>query len=657
MGLIKLMSTENPDLRQHLINCKYQKNYMTFLSSKFSDNVLKLVYEHITNKIVTEINRGPGNGRFGLCVDSTTDLTAVHQTSVVVRYVNVTNRHKHTIVERTINICECRNGTGKAIFDTVKRVLEEVGLAMGTNIVGCSFDGANNMRSPNKGVYHFLCEENEHCVYCWCYAHRFNLCVEHSYDKSIKFQQIIALSNDAAVFLRLSPKRMDVWREVATSAAQYNSRTRLHVIGQTRWSTKNSMLKNIISTDMHLFVLIKTFFKISIQVQDDVSNNRALDTVLRILNEFLKYDTCLLSYLFYTVSSELNKVTIKVQESGLNLLVAMKTIKECREHLNYLQENLHIFAKYADIRIRNVNISLEKDDFVRSNGSGYIKIKRPSSVQEREDIQSTVIQEVDAYIEDIKEEIDKFFFNEFNDADDIYKELSLLDLPSLKQLSNNGTDNLLLSTLSLKKLCANIGVKDDRGEREVISELLLLSREYNGNSNIQEPQHQRINWSYFGDNLTTDEHGDDEASDEIDDDGAGETELSQSQRLPYIIDDEIDYEDAGDPENYISNIKTCYCIQCILDFLTLPKNQFRFKNVYNLYIYVATLPSTQTKCERDFSTLKIIKNRLRAQITQENLKHVMLISLCRDIFHDINLTDLTDEIVARSKWAKKLLSS
>lgn len=84
--------------------------------------------------------------------------------------------------ERTVGFCECTDGSGEAIFKTVKKSLRDIGLNT-TNVLGCSFDGASNMKSKEKGVFHYLQSENCKCFFCWCFAHRFNLCVDISCKK------------------------------------------------------------------------------------------------------------------------------------------------------------------------------------------------------------------------------------------------------------------------------------------------------------------------------------------------------------------------------------------------------------------------------------------------------------------------------------------
>lgn len=57
------------------------------------------------------------------------------------------------------------------------------------------------------------------------------------------------------------------------------------------------------------------------------------------------------------------------------------------------------------------------------------------------------------------------------------------------------------------------------------------------------------------------------------------------------------------------------------------------------------LPSTQVKCERDFSKLKLIKNRLRSTLTEKSLENVMIISTQSNMFKNVDLDQIINELI------------
>lgn len=179
--------------------------------------------------------------------------------------------------------------------------------------------------------------------------------------------------------------------------------TLLKLIGKTRWGSKRSTLQNIISSELHLFVLIRSFAEIC---NFDDLDRKALRTASGILKSWLDYDTCLTAYVFQIVFSFLDPVSKKMQTFGLNILDAISSITNFREKLNEIQENLYVFVDEADVLIEKVNILLNKDSYFVANGA-YCKISIPDSADERSGIKNRLVEKVHEFTENLKQSIDK----------------------------------------------------------------------------------------------------------------------------------------------------------------------------------------------------------------------------------------------------------
>lgn len=100
--------------------------------------------------------------------------------------------------------------------------------------------------------------------------------------------------------------------------------------------------------------------------------------------------------------------------------------------------------------------------------------------------------------------------------------------------------------------------------------------------------------------------------------------------------------------------KNCVC--CCLKLLV--KYNFysnAYESLYLAYKSLLTLPVTQVACERSFSTLKYIKNRLRNTLTNENLESFMLMAVEKRTLASIDDNVLIDEIGGTSEVMKKQL--
>lgn len=197
------MASENADLAEHIRNCQEneragRQNQLTFLSNNFVSKTLLIIRNHLVQSIVNEIYTCGGS--FGLMMDGSQDVSCKEQISVAVKYVNETN----DVVEHTILFFDAKNTTGEALYVKLRTEITGIGLKM-CDIVGCSFDGATNMRSEVKGVIGLIQEnDNVNCMYTWCMVHRYNLVVKSAIGGSQQVKQVLDLAEDSAKIFRSS---------------------------------------------------------------------------------------------------------------------------------------------------------------------------------------------------------------------------------------------------------------------------------------------------------------------------------------------------------------------------------------------------------------------------------------------------------------------
>ena len=98
------------------------------------------------------------------------------------------------------------------------------------------------------------------------------------------------------------------------------------------------------------------------------------------------------------------------------------------------------------------------------------------------------------------------------------------------------------------------------------------------------------------------------------------------------------------------------CIVCC-DFVLQKFNlhSLAYSNLFLAYKFVLTLSSSQVACERSFSKLKYILNRLRNLLSQSSLQSFMLMSCEKDLLPRINNNEIIDFLASTSETMKKLL--
>lgn len=611
------MAGENSDLAQHIKNChEYEKTgrrqRLTLLSSTFVNKTLLMIRQYLVRSIVNEIDRC--GGHFGLMMDGSQDISFQEQISVVARYIDENNK----VVERTISFFNAKKTTGEKLYELLRIKLSEIGLRI-CNVVGCSFDGAPNMRGDFQGVISYIKRnDNSNCFFSWCLSHRFNLCVTAAVSSSMRIKQVLILVEESAKTFRGSYKKMNVWVEVAKTVPNFNSQRRLKLIGKTRWSSKQDALESIISDETNLYVLIKALLKLC---SLDNLDGDALINASNSLNSWLRYDNVVVAFTLHKVFSLVSPTTKFLQTMGLNILDGVRSLKKCKHRLQEFKESLENWIEEAHKFVENTNSLLSKDEQIRSLDC-ECSISVPTEDERQKKI-NLIKNTFFNFIQKLEDEIVEKVLTQFDDSDSIHHEMSFLD-PLTAEEKYSNRENLI----SLRKLCEINKIPD---EEAVINELKKFTSEFSQYLNRSEMVSFLNDTNEF-ENETTD---------------------ANTEQLALLIESESDCEETLADLEYVPiqsmYEKKCSCIDCILKYLSLNQERIKtYEHVLELYKYVARLPSTQVKCERDFSKLKLTKTRLRSSLSEKSLENLMLISTECAMFKDINLNEIIDEIIASS---------
>lgn len=104
--------------------------------------------------------------------------------------------------------------------------------------------------------------------------------------------------------------------------------------------------------------------------------------------------------------------------------------------------------------------------------------------------------------------------------------------------------------------------------------------------------------------------------------------------------------------------KCTQCLSCAFSVIYELSLSGLFLNLYMAYKYICinNIPCTQVTCERVFSKLKIVKDRLRSTLGLDMLSNLLLMNIERDLFHDINKTEVIDNISQTSSELTRALS-
>lgn len=413
---------------------------------------------------------------------------------------------------------------------------------------------------------------------------------------------------------------MDIWRDVAEKTPNLNSLTRLKL---TRWSSKHNGTHNIVKAPSNLFVVIRTLTEITCLPSLEAP---ALVTACAILNSWLDFENIVIILLLHKVFCILDITKKKLQTYGLNLLEANKTIKSLYKDLKTLQEPDVIASMLEDVKqfIRKVNELLSTDTFLKSLNIFDEDANNDSciiSIEEIDEYDVTIFKTViEPFVCVLLEQIEERFFNVSETEEMLVKEISFFDLKFLDELLKTES----IENIHLTKLCSLNNIEDEDKVKNELSNFLL---EYKNNIEDSLPE----SLSTFQEGITF------------------LYEENNENTIPFMESYAELEEEWTDCANKVVGKYSCYCLQCILKyFQKLPTLKIKYKELYKLYTYIAILPMTQVKCERSFSNLKLTKNRLRTNLKETNLQNLIIISEEADLFCNIDLEDLIDEVANSS---------
>lgn len=195
LGIIKLLSSESIDLRNHLEKCKEKVKEITFMSKKFINMILQALKSIFVHRIVKEITEY-SDGYFAVEMDASRDISGKEQCAIVLRYVDT----NFNVFEKLLAITQIKDGTGKGIFTVLDQALKSVGLSS-VKILAFSFDGASNMRSNIKGTASYIKKKNPLAISTWCFAHRVNLLVEDAINETFFLNEVLELIQQTAKYM------------------------------------------------------------------------------------------------------------------------------------------------------------------------------------------------------------------------------------------------------------------------------------------------------------------------------------------------------------------------------------------------------------------------------------------------------------------------
>lgn len=355
----KLSIGEDPDKK----GPKGRGSRLTFLSKTSVNKLIEEIGGSMKKKICDGVI---SSGMYSIMVDSTPDIVGHEQCSIVVRFINGTT---FEVEEKLIGLLRLTNTSGEGYADEIVSYLRKLGLNP-LLIIACSFDGASNMRSDEKGLQAKLKEINEDLIYTWCYSHNLNLSVSESVSCVLSAKTLFGLLQATYTFCSASYKRVFEWEKCTMELKGRKKLIRFENFGKTRWFSNEKSLYKIFGTyaetsfDVYL-AMLKFLYNVKTGKSFEA---KATFEASALLHNWTKLETILTAFTFLKIFGVLGPVSRYLQTAGLDMMAALSMIKRAISDIgdirNSFEEIKQKSISFAESVNENIILEMRREQVI-----------------------------------------------------------------------------------------------------------------------------------------------------------------------------------------------------------------------------------------------------------------------------------------------------
>lgn len=605
---------------------------VSFLSKTTVNKLIHIIGSEMTKMICEDVKKA---GIYSIMCDSTQDILGHEQCAIVIRYINP---NTFNVEERLLGIIRLYDTSGEGYFDAVTKFLRDLGIDLSL-MVGCSFDGASNMRSDLVGLQVRLKELNNDLLYTWDYAHVLNLVVTDCAESALSARKIFGLLQTTHNFFSASYKRVGEWEKLTAKLHGNKKLVRLESLGKTRWYSKDKALLKIFgsfskpSTEVYqtLLEFLRTI-KNSAKFDPKVSLEAGF-----LLESWTKIETLLTGFTFLKIFEIIGPTSKYFQTRGLDLFAAWQMLQSS-------------MSKIQKVRSLFDNIKDKAVTFAKQVNEAVLLAKETNE---------------DVFAEAVNEDCDDFFVEEEFPPKRIRRIKRLPGEKASDEPIEDSWDNYRINQFLVISDSISQGLKNrysDHGNNELIQEMVYFHPR-----KFKDLSDEDFNLQYLSRVLKIDEFTLIQELKDFADTYTNLVEPSKNENT-FPGSDEESESDNGESESEDDGQHKCEhtsksaktqcnnCIKCCFQFLL--KFNFHvsaFVNVFRVYEYFLTLPCAQIECERVFSRLKIVKSRLRSSVKQDLLEPLVLMNKERDLTFRLDIDKILHLFASSTTELKRYL--
>jgi hypothetical protein len=601
--------------KAHAAGSKGRGDTVTLISKTTVNHVIIALASLMKREITNEIRDA---GMFSVQLDTTQDISVKDQCSIILRYVT----HKQ-IQERLIAVVNTTDSTGRGFCELLKKILKDNNLDI-RKCVGNATDGASNMQGEYNCFTAWLNNEAPGQMHVWCYAHILNLVILDATKNTVAASSLFSLMNSIAVFFRESYQRMDVWQNINKDS----NHKRVQMIGETRWWAKDAAISKMFGcfNDPQRSLYIDVLLAL-LAIEKSTKTKPEIRSQARSLKDsLLKYETVMTAFIYLRIFELTTPLSKYLQTSGIDLLKSHQFVMSTLAELRLIQRDIKgveaAVSNFIEWTSKKLDERCETEEI---DNDIVIEEQFPEKRLKRKKIMAGEMTQdepiADAFNNftvhvhnNITDQVVESLKSRFEKNGALYRDMACLSPENFPEVATN------LPQDALETLSVHLEQFDSRATKQNLQvELVNLAK----------------NWHRLKRGLSE--------------------EYSESRKPDSYIESVQDV-DMQVMESSLVCKRCKNCAVCV--FFTL-KEYSLLTDAYSIiglaYKYMLTLSTTQVACERSFSTLKFIKNRLRSSMSEQNLDALMLMCVEKDILAQVDCEMVIDKVAENSNLLTKLL--
>ncbi|XP_053155626.1 uncharacterized protein LOC128346396 isoform X1 [Hemicordylus capensis] len=273
LGLVKLMATCDPVMKEHLTHVESHPGSTSYLSPAVQNEFIHLMTSTVRQSLLRGICKAK---YYGLMFDSTPDLAHREQMSQVVRYVQFDFERKTVRVrESFLGFIQLSWKDAESLTEDILKKLEKDGMELQDCQSQC-YDNAAVMAGHRSGVSQRILDKNNLAVFVNCDNHSLNLVGVHAAKQDVMMVTFFGTLDAIYVFFSRSTQCWEKLRNAMPVSVKSES--------ETRWSSRMEAVKPV---NNHLEEKLQVLQDMTV---DEDENLETRSDARHLCNHLLTYD-------------------------------------------------------------------------------------------------------------------------------------------------------------------------------------------------------------------------------------------------------------------------------------------------------------------------------------------------------------------------------